>query len=123
MQRKTVTISKQAEKLLKAYSWPGNVRQLENAVIYAINIVRGNELEAEDLPSYLLSKSIPPPSPSPSMDGGTANVYKLDLMEKIVIENALYKTRNNITKAAELLGLAKSTLYRKIRDYGIDVEA
>jgi transcriptional regulator with PAS, ATPase and Fis domain len=118
MHRKGITVSTQAEKIMRDYPWPGNVRQLENAVIYAINIVRGDVLEAKDLPPYLLTKE----APSVPVEGDAIKVYKIEMMEKVLIENAIFKTKNNITKAAELLGLAKSTLYRKIKEYGIDVE-
>jgi DNA-binding NtrC family response regulator len=49
-------------------------------------------------------------------------VYTLEVLERVVTENALYKTKNNITKAAELLGIGKSTLYRKLKEYNINID-
>jgi transcriptional regulator with PAS, ATPase and Fis domain len=108
-----------AANLLKTYKWPGNVRQLENAVIYAANTAQNDLIEADDLPAIVLGGNSTVPSTS-SINSNS--VQTIEAMEKVVIENALYKTRNNITKAAELLGIGKSTLYRKLKEYDIAVE-
>lgn len=114
--RKACKISPAAKAKLNEYDWPGNVRQLENAIIYAINTTQSEVIEAKDLPAAVLGEV-----PVKGNDyKNVENVYNIAAMEKVVIENALFKTKNNITKAAELLGIGKSTLYRKLKDYNID---
>ncbi len=126
IKRKAPLISEEALEVLKSYGWPGNVRQLENSVIYAVNLAQGDLIQCRHLPESLYAASSSPAEnyrDPPGMTGSYTleNIYKIDVMEKILIENALYKTRNNITKASELLGMAKSTLYRKAKELNIDM--
>jgi len=111
-------LSSSAQNILRKYNWPGNVRQLENAVIYAVNTAQSHTIEMEDLPAIILSCDTAPKEPV--IKGG--EIYTIEVLEKISIENVLYKTKNNITKAAELLGIGKSTLYRKLKEYNINVD-
>ena len=120
MEWKLPEISKLAKEKIREYKWPGNVRQLENAVIYAVNTAQNGIIEATDLPAIILGGSSPVRSAVTPVD--SSPVQSIEAMERIVIENALYKTKNNITKAAEILGIGKSTLYRKLKDYDIVVE-
>ena len=117
MEWKVPAISPSARNIMREYNWPGNVRQLENAVIYAVNTVQNQIIEAEDLPAIILNGE---PAQTIAV-GNIAEVYTIEVLEKISIENVLYKTKNNITKAADLLGIGKSTLYRKLKEYNINV--
>lgn len=117
MEWKVPVISPSARNIMREYNWPGNVRQLENAVIYAVNTVQNQIIEAEDLPAIILNGE---PAQTAAV-GNIAEVYTIEVLEKISIENVLYKTKNNITKAADLLGIGKSTLYRKLKEYNINV--
>ena len=118
MDCKVPQISPCALRKIKEYNWPGNVRQLENAVIYAVNTAQSEVIGPEDLPAIVLGGG------SVKIDAGgkLGEVYTLEVMERVVIENAMHKSKNNITKAAELLGIGKSTLYRKLKEYNIHVE-
>jgi len=116
--RKTVSLSPQAEKVLREYSWPGNVRELKNAIIYALNVANDNMIKVNDLPPFLFTKEVLNLRNTREI----GNVYNIKTMEKILIENALNRSKCNVTKAAEMLGIAKSTLYRKMNDYNIDIE-
>lgn len=110
-------------EILNNYSWPGNVRQLENAVVYALNLAHGKEIMPEHLPDFLFKVSSSGSSLRSSDSGiNMEHIYKIDVIERIVIENVLYKTNYNITKSSELLGMAKSTLYRKIKQLNIDIK-
>ncbi|HWQ74922.1 MAG TPA: sigma 54-interacting transcriptional regulator [Syntrophomonas sp.] len=101
------TLSRAAKSMLPQYSWPGNVRQLENCLIYAASIARGGVIRPEDLPQeircILTSKE----------EEATTHLE----MERI--RRALQKTEHNVSKAAQELGLSRATLYRKIRQYGL----
>ncbi|MEO0083501.1 MAG: sigma-54 dependent transcriptional regulator [candidate division WOR-3 bacterium] len=108
-------ISEPALQILMDYDWPGNVRQLENAIEHAVVIARGNIIQPEDLPTNLLKKE--------KSAGPAANnkPLTLDEMEKQHIINVLKQTNNNISRAAEILGINRATLYRKIKEYNIEV--
>lgn len=117
---KTMRISPAALKRINEYRWPGNVRQLENAMIYAVNHAENEEIRINDLPATVLEDNSPPIN---TVSGEQINeIRTIEAMEKVVIENALFKTRNNISRAAEFLGIGKSTLYRKLKEYNISVE-
>ncbi|SDF79044.1 sigma-54-dependent Fis family transcriptional regulator [Sporomusa acidovorans] len=110
-------ISPAAWKRMRGYNWPGNVRQLEHAVVYAVNAAQNEMIEPEDLPAMIIS------CPAKiTVRGKIEEVYTLEVIEKLVIVNALHKTKSNISKTADLLGIGKSTLYRKIKDYDINME-
>jgi transcriptional regulator with PAS, ATPase and Fis domain len=119
--RELPKINTAAMNKIKGYKWPGNVRQLENAVIYAVNMAQNNIIETDDLPAIISGgNGTVAAATTGAIDSGS--VQTIEAMEKVVIENALYKTRNNITKAAEILGIGKSTLYRKLKEYDIVVD-
>ena len=121
MNKKTISISPEVEKVFREYTWPGNVRQLKNAVVYALNITRSDTLKVNDLPPFLFRRETAKADLRETCEMG--NMYNIEEMEKVLIENALYRSRGNITKAAEMLGIAKSTLYRKMKDYNINIQA
>lgn len=91
------------------YSWPGNIRQLKNAMVYAVYISKNGVINVNDLPEEIIcNKTIEINSDSVSLKEA----------EKAAIIHAVYKNRN-IGKAASELGLSRSTLYRRIKEYGI----
>lgn len=115
--RSVPRISPKAKMVLKGYSWPGNVRQLEHTLTYAINLAEENTLGLEHFPT------LPVPSGESELqntaeDGGPA-IQPLAILEKTQIEKTLHHTDGNMLAAAELLGISKSTLYRKVQDYKI----
>lgn len=102
--------------LLK-YDWPGNVRQLENAMFYAVTVCKGNIIKPEDLPAEILEKlNIAEPANSTN---NADNKLSMQDVEKVMIINALKQTENNVSEAAKLLKMSRSTLYRKIKLYEI----
>lgn len=111
-QRSTVTsISKEALEVMKLYSWPGNIRELRNAMERAIILCMHTSLQVEDMPYEVQQKYIP------TGEKGTA--LDLATVEKLHIQKVLQHTNGNKTKTAELLGIALTTLYRKMTEYNI----
>ncbi len=102
------------------YSWPGNVRQLENAIIYAVNICEDGIILPQDLPEeitdgvdMLLPTSINANSEAARLDANLS----LKEIEQIMIAQTLEQTNYNISEAALQLDMSRSTLYRKIKEY------
>jgi len=109
-------ISKEALEHLKNYDWPGNVRQLENVIERAINL-----LDTELLISskHLPEKIIKTKSKKYNMDtNGLKDV--VDEMEKEIIVSTLEKTKGNKNEAAKILGLSRAGLYKKIKRLGLE---
>jgi len=108
---------------LRSCSWPGNVRQLENAVEMAVALSGDREiLQASDfgLGHAVSIKVIPfQPVTIPAFAAGTMNFEEaVSRFERTMLENALQKTSGNKTAAAELLGLKRTTLIMKLRNFG-----
>ncbi len=109
------TLSEEAMTALVQYDWPGNVRELENALERAVVVSKKSEIALDVLPERV--REVPPPrlvardlSPNPTMD----------VVERAYILWVLQAEGGNKTKAAEVLGIDPSTLYRKLNRYGID---
>lgn len=108
-QRPNRTISEDAMRRLMAYDWPGNVRELENAVERAVALGSGPILHIGDLPSNLQQDSKIPDS---------NELTTIEEMERRFILRALHETNGDKLAAARLLGIGKTTLYRKLKQYG-----
>ncbi|MDZ4379729.1 MAG: sigma-54 dependent transcriptional regulator [Parvibaculum sp.] len=177
--KEVVGIAQDALQMLKAYDWPGNVRQLENTIFRAIVLCDGEALQVSDFPQIasmvegyadIARQREPAPAPAPAMtvapatpahNGmiGTAsgavplyagepatqqnhsfadfarsnfsdgisitdeagNVRKLEDIEAEMIRLAIDKYKGHMTEVARRLGIGRSTLYRKVRDMGLEV--
>jgi len=124
-------VSKEALKLLEAYEYPGNVRELNNILHRAILLCEGDVLESMHLPEEiqalrlnLSSKSPHPPAMLDKIPGGFEPLsWNLDeetkrikdFVEQAMIQRALEETNGNKERAASLLGIRRSTLYNKIK--------
>ena len=97
-------------KMLEEYSWPGNVRELEHAVERAIILSEDEVLGPEDF--FLTETEI---SADPALSEG----FKLNEVEKSVIQKALNKHGGNITQTAKELGITRTALYRRLEKYGL----
>ncbi len=104
-----------AERLL-AYSWPGNVRELQNAIERAAAMTRFDELGVDDLPEHIREYRSAATS-IPGVDGGGLEILTLDEVERRYIGRVLRQLGDNKKLAAELLGLDRRTLYRKLDRY------
>ncbi len=98
-------IAKEAQNKLLDYHWPGNVRELQHAVERALILSDGNILKADDL---ILQ-------PAQNRKRKTAELLNLEALEAQAIEKAMERTGGNVNKAAELLGITRFTLYRKLK--------
>ncbi len=94
---------------LSRYEWPGNVRELENAMERAIILSSGETILFEDLPPYL----------QPSLSREKSSSSSLEEVEKKLILDTLRAVKGNQTRAAELLGIHRNTLRRKLKRYHI----
>jgi two-component system response regulator HydG len=108
-------LSSEALDRLLMHNWPGNVRELENSLERAVTVSSGPLILAKDLPSSLQS---PPQSPQYSApDAAPPSIIPLEDMERQAIERALAATGGDKVRAARLLGIGKTTLYRKLVKY------
>jgi DNA-binding NtrC family response regulator len=112
------SVSRAALKRLMAYSWPGNVRQLENVLLNAWVLSDRPELEAED---FELPEDRSPPrsdlAPESYAIETSHDAYKSVERERILA--ALASCNWNRVKAAQLMGLPRRTFYRRLKEYGI----
>jgi two-component system response regulator HydG len=106
-------IDEAALRLLCRYNWPGNVRELENCIESAMAMAHGDTLGVEDLPDVLMERV------RPSVAAGTSGGLSLKAYEKFAIEQALTLCRGDIPRCARMLGIGKSTLYRKMKTHQI----
>ena len=104
--RAALELSSEARDKLLSYQWPGNVRQLRNAMDSAVVLAEGNRIEVSDLGLR-------------STASGELESLKIDYWERRLISEALRRTDGNVPEAARLLGIGRATLYRKIESYGI----
>jgi two-component system response regulator HydG len=101
---------------LLSYDWPGNVRELENCIQRALALGSGPELQMKDLPTNLLYFA---PGSSPQ----AKSLITLQELEKKAILQALEATGGDRLRAAKLLGIGKTTIYRKLKEYGLEEDA
>lgn len=113
--KKIDSVSPEAMSLLSGYDWPGNVRELENVVERAVILTNKNVIMPEDLPSTFQSSS--PKSKEGVTDFGEITLEEL---EKRHIIGALENYNWNQKKASEVLGISTTTLWRKLKSYGIE---
>ncbi len=102
-------ISEDALKVLLNYSWPGNVRELENVIQRAITLAQHEVILPEDLPSFEEWDENP-------FEKALREEYTLDRLEKEYIRKVLIKVGGNKSRASEILGLDRKTLYRKLEE-------
>lgn len=155
--KRVLSLSQDATRMLMAYSWPGNVRQLENAVFRAVVLADGPELTVNEFPQIAANvegfEAELPPAPAnlqkrpaytgpallgaeatvprtvevksggslgiPAIDG-EGDIRPLDEIEADMIRLALGRYRGHMTEVARRLKIGRSTLYRKMQEYGLE---
>jgi len=107
------TLSDDALKMLLAYDWPGNVRELENCLERACAITSNNEIHVTDLPSSITGANGHAQAPA----NGESKIVPISELEKQAILNTIVQLNGDKLLAARLLGIGKTTLYRKLKEY------
>lgn len=102
-------INRDGKNKLRSYAWPGNVRELQHAIERAVILSEGSWLRPED---FMLR-------PVSVREKDALTELNLSVLEKDTIERALRRAEGNITRAAELLGITRFTLYRKLDKFGL----
>lgn len=102
-------LTRDAKTKLQSYAWPGNVRELQHAIERAVILSDGSMLKPEN---FMLH-------PAPAQQKGEPEELNLSVLEKEAIERALRRADGNITRAAELLGITRFALYRKLDKLGL----
>jgi two-component system response regulator HydG len=107
-------ITPEARQVLMSYGWPGNVRQLKNAIENMVVLSTGPMLGPESLPQELRPVS-------GEVTGGMTNLVGISITqaEKELIRNTLKMVNGNREQAAKILGIGERTLYRKIKEYDL----
>jgi two-component system, NtrC family, response regulator AtoC len=113
-------VSDEAMKLLRNYSWPGNIRELEHAIERAVAMTNTTVLFPEDFPPEI-QKGGASASDSQGLSVLVPPASSLEEMEKTHILKVLSDVNFNKSKASEILGIDRATLYRKAQKYGIDL--
>ncbi len=108
--RKVTGLTPRAMELLLAYTWPGNVRELENAIERATNLASGDLITEADLPAAVTVTS----------EGVVAEASAGTDEERTRLLSALERSRWNQSRAAEVLGISRTTLWRKLREHRIE---
>jgi DNA-binding NtrC family response regulator len=116
---KQLKLSEETIRTLVAYNWPGNVRELESAIEYAVLHARGHAIDPEDLPEKLQTAQVRAAARSP-LSALFEDLPALDELERRYLLYILEVTGGNRTRAAEVLGIDRRTLYRMIDRYSID---
>jgi two-component system NtrC family response regulator len=114
--------------LFMQYQWPGNVRELENVIERAVVLAEGNSITCDELPPEILQTQrvshvpahVSPPLAPMRSDAAASLQERTERMEAELIRGALERFRWNKTKAADHLGLKRTTLQYKIRKFGLE---
>jgi len=123
-------VSEQVRQKMLSYSYPGNVRELRNIIEFAVNICQGEEILPDHLPAYLFTsesndrekpESVPPvvARARAAGQGGDPGV-NWPALERQLIVDALIQAKGRRNQAARILGWGRSTLWRKMKQYGLE---
>jgi DNA-binding NtrC family response regulator len=119
--RTTPRFTAEAMRTLNEYPWPGNVRELENVIEYALALGNGDELDIEDLPLELSESRVQsnPEDFRELLQAYMNDAVPLAEIEKRYILSVLQQFGGNQVRAAAALGIDRSKLYRRLRQYGV----
>jgi DNA-binding NtrC family response regulator len=120
--RGRLRFSEHTLKMLTAYDWPGNVRELESAVEYAALHAPGAEVAPEDLPAKLQTNEVRQAATRTHLTALYDDLPALDELERRYLIHVLETVGGNRTRAAEVLGIDRRTLYRMAERFGIKLD-
>jgi DNA-binding NtrC family response regulator len=113
LNRRVQGVTPKAEVMLESYNWPGNIRELRNVIERAIILCSGDRIHASELPLGGVENW----TAAPSED--SEQLLSLDEVESLHIQRILAATGQNLSRAAEILGVTRTTLYNKVRKYNL----
>ena len=116
---RSLLLSPDTLSAMSAWSWPGNVRELANALEYAVATCTGQTIQLENLPPELRNGTPGMPPAAPPAIAPFADALVEDPAERLRVVQALESTHWNRGRAAELLGMSRSTLWRRMKELGI----
>jgi transcriptional regulator of acetoin/glycerol metabolism len=118
----TYSVDPRVYDILTRYTWPGNIRELENTIERAVNITDNNMILPEHLPTHILqSTGISDIKKETVVERESVpSVLNLESAEYNLVVSSLEKCQGNVKKAAEMLGISRRTMYRKMQKYNID---
>ncbi|MPN52465.1 Alginate biosynthesis transcriptional regulatory protein AlgB [bioreactor metagenome] len=103
---------------IRAYSWPGNLRELRNSIERAVIMVKGDRIDLDDLPAELRSE------PQAGANGSNTSLQVGSMVSMEQIEEAhlrsILERTSNLAEAAQVLGIDQATLYRKRKRIGLE---
>ncbi|MNQ03130.1 Transcriptional regulatory protein ZraR [compost metagenome] len=112
LDKDVIGFSPEVVSIFQNYSWPGNLRELQNCVKRATLLTRGDFIESDVLPAEFFQIQ--------NQSAAANEVFSLSENEKETIISALSKTQNNKSEAAKLLKITRKTLYNKLKQYNIE---
>jgi|MDTC01.1.fsa_nt_gb PAS domain S-box-containing protein len=113
-------IEPEALRLLADYDWPGNVREVENVIEHAVALARGRLITIADLPVALSRTALP--RTDPGRDGLAGARLAFETAQERLYLEALKEGGGDVPRAAQLLGVSRATLYRRLRKHGLTEE-
>ena len=116
--RRLEVFSAEATAAIRAYSWPGNLRELRNAIERSVIMAKGNKINLEDLPAELRGQAVA----GANGNGALLQIGSLVFMERLEeahLRKVLERT-SNLAEAAHVLGIDQATLYRKRKKIGLE---
>jgi DNA-binding NtrC family response regulator len=113
-----VKLTPQAMERLQAHHWPGNIRELRNVIHRALLLRKGPSIDASDLS---FDQEVNPETGVlvPELPPGMTLDQMLEKLERQIVESALRRFNNNRERVARELGVARSTLFKRLKDWGL----
>jgi DNA-binding NtrC family response regulator len=121
MNKEIAGLSGEAKSLLLRYSFPGNIRELENMLERAIALIKGKMIQAEDLPEELCGQTSLIQAVCERIQESKPLAQAASLFEKEYIQSVLEKTKGKKGQAADILGISRKTLWEKIKNLEIEI--
>ena len=120
--RPSLALDNKVWPLFESYPWPGNVRELRNAIERMVVMAEGDTLRLEDIPFEIRSGKAPSRAAETPGSGPSGEMPTLRDLEKTHIERVMRLTGGNKKETARILGIDRSTLYAKLKAYGLETK-